>query len=310
MKILFMGTPDFAARCLSELAKTGNEIVGAVCQPDKPVGRKQELKMPPVKCAAIELGIPVFQPETLKNGEGVKLLESLEPELVAVVAYGKLLPKDFLSYPRFGCINVHASLLPKYRGASPIHWAVINGETETGITVMQMDEGLDTGDILLVRKLPIGIDETTEDMYDKLAPLGASALCEAIGLIAGGGISPVAQDDSAATKVGLLSKETGRIDWTKPALSVHNLIRGLYSWPCTFSSVCGKKVKIYLSRLSDMKGGAEPGEVVRSDRRLVVTCGDGNCVELLELQLEGKKRMKASDLLNGFRIPAGTKFGE
>ena len=308
MKIVFMGTPDFSAVCLSALAETEHEIVGVICQPDKPFGRKRELKAPEVKLEANRHGFRVFQPQTLRNGEGVKILEELRPDIAVVVAYGKLLPSDFLSFPKYGCINVHASLLPKYRGASPIHWAVINGETETGVTVMQMDEGLDTGDILTVKKCPVGIDDTTEDMYEKLAPIGAQALIETLKKIESGTVCPVRQNEAEATKVGLLSKEMSRIDWNDTALNIHNKIRGLYSWPCTVSTVCGRSVKIYRSKLIDEAVDGKNGEIVFADKRLVVRCGDGKCVELTELQLEGKKRMTACDLLNGFRLQKGDMF--
>ena len=303
-----MGTPDFSAVCLSALISSRHEVVGVFCQPDKPVGRKHELKMPETKLVAMESGIPVFQPSTLRNGEGISILKELKPDICVVVAYGKILPPDVLAFPKFGCVNVHASILPKYRGASPIHWSVINGDKETGVTIMQMDEGVDTGDILSVRKCPILLDETTEDMYEKLAPLGAEALLETLDEIEAGSVEPLKQDDSLASKVGLLSKDMSRIDWTDPAIKVHNMIRGLYSWPCTFSSVNGKKVKIYLSRFVDKTINAEPGEVVDTDKRLVICCGDGKCVELLSLQLEGKKRMNAVDFLNGFKLNNGDLF--
>lgn len=308
MKIAFMGTPDFAATCLASLAVSEHEIVGVFCQPDKPVGRKQELKMPDVKIEALKHDLKVYQPNTLRNGAGVEILKEIQPDLVIVVAYGKLLPKDFLEYPKYGCINVHASILPKYRGASPIHWSVINGDKTTGVTVMQMDEGLDTGDILLCKTCDIDINDTTELMYEKLAPLGAQAMLETVSLIEQGKLNSVKQDDSKATKVGLLSKDMSPIDWNDTALNIHNKIRGLYSWPCTSSTVNEKKVKIYLSRLSSQTSSAKPGTVVDADKKIVVCCGDGNCIEITELQLEGKKRMKAKDLLNGFKIEKGNVF--
>ena len=247
MRIAFMGTPDFAVDCLRALAESEHEVVGVFCQPDKPVGRKQELTPPDVKVEALKHNLPVFQPVSLRNGKGVEILEEIKPDLVIVVAYGKILPDEFLTFPKYGCINIHASILPKYRGASPIHFAVLNGDKETGVTSMQMDSGLDTGDILLVKKAEIGINDTTEKMYEILAPLGAEVLMETIDLLEKGMLSPVKQDDSQATKVGLLSKDMSPIDWTKSAFEIHNKIRGLYSWPGASTTINGKTLKIHSS---------------------------------------------------------------
>lgn len=310
MKIAFMGTPDFAVDCLRALAESKHEVVGVFCQPDKPVGRKQELTPPDVKVEALKHGLTVFQPTTLRNGKGVEILKEINPDLVIVVAYGKILPSDFLSYPKYGCINIHASILPKYRGASPIHFAVLNGDEETGVTSMQMDDGLDTGDILLVKKAKIGINDTTEKMYEILAPLGAEVLMETIELLDKGQLNPVKQDDSLATKVGLLSKDMSPIDWTKSAFEIHNKIRGLYSWPGASTTLSGKILKIHSSVLSDKKGNNIPGEVVDFSGNLVVSCGDGKCVELTCVQLEGKKRMDAAAFLNGYKLTKGTVLGQ
>lgn len=309
MKIAFMGTPDFAVDCLKALAQSKHEVVGVFCQPDKPVGRKQELKMPDVKVEALKHGYQIFQPKSLRGGAGVEILKEIEPDLVVVVAYGKILPPDFLSYPKYGCINIHASILPKYRGASPIHWAVINGDSETGVTSMQMDEGLDTGDILLCEKTPIGINDTTELMYEKLAPLGADVLLKTLDLVEKGELNPIKQDETKATTVGLLSKQLSAVDWNDTALQIHNKIRGLYSWPGASTTLGGKILKLHSSILSDIKGHNKPGEVVESNGKIVVSCGDNNCIELLSVQLEGKKRMTASDFLNGCKIEKGTVLG-
>lgn len=310
MRIAFMGTPDFAVDCLRALAESEHEVVGVFCQPDKPVGRKQELTPPDVKVEALKHNLPVFQPVSLRNGKGVEILEEIKPDLVIVVAYGKILPDEFLTFPKYGCINIHASILPKYRGASPIHFAVLNGDKETGVTSMQMDSGLDTGDILLVKKAEIGINDTTEKMYEILAPLGAEVLMETIDLLEKGMLSPVKQDDSQATKVGLLSKDTSPIDWTKSAFEIHNKIRGLYSWPGASTTLNGKTLKIHSSVLSAKKGHNNPGEVVDTNGTIVVSCGDGNCVELTVIQLEGKKRMDSSAFLNGYQLPKGTILGK
>ncbi|MBR3552353.1 MAG: methionyl-tRNA formyltransferase [Clostridia bacterium] len=310
MRIAFMGTPDFSVPCLRALVQAGHEVVGVFCQPDKPVGRKQELKAPPVKAAALALSLPVVQPKSLRGGEGVRLLEPMAPDLVIVVAYGKILPPDVLAFPKYGCVNIHASILPKYRGASPIHWAVLNGERETGVTSMQMDEGMDTGDILLCETTPIGENETTEDLFERLSTLGAELMLKTIAQLEAGTLQPKPQDHSQATTVGLLTKEMSTVDWAADAQTIHNKIRGLYSWPGASTTLDGKLLKLHSSRMTDKTSRGQPGEVVCSDGKLLVCCGDGRCVELLEVQPEGKKRMPAAAFLNGRRIPAGTILGQ
>lgn len=306
MKIAFMGTPDFSVKCLSALADSEHEVVGVFCQSDKPVGRKQELKMPEVKIEALKHGYKIFQPKSLKNGAGVEILKEIKPDLVIVVAYGKILPSDFLAFPKYGCINIHASILPKYRGASPIQWSVINGDSETGVTAMQMDEGLDTGDILLCEKIPIGENDTAEQMFEKLSSLGAQVMLKAIESAESGTLNPVKQNESLATKVGLLSKKDSPINWNDTAQNIHNKIRGLYSWPCASTVLFGKTLKIYSSVMTDTKGSNIPGQVVSSSGEIVVCCGDNRCIKLLEVQLEGKKRMEAKMFLNGCKIEKGT----
>lgn len=309
MRIAFMGTPDFAVDCLKSLAESKHEIVGVFCQPDKPVGRKQELTPPDVKVEALKHGFEVFQPVSLRNGEGVRILEKIAPDLVVVVAYGKILPSDFLNYPKYGCVNIHASILPKYRGASPIHFAVLNGDKITGVTAQQMDEGLDTGDILHIKTVEIGENDTTEYMYEVLAPIGAEVLMETISMIENNTLKPVKQDESLASKVGLLSKDMSGIDWSKSAFEIHNKIRGLYSWPGASAKLNGKTLKIHKSILSDVKSKGVGGEIVDSNGRLVISCGDGKCIELLEVQLEGKKRMDVISFLNGYNLEKGTILG-
>lgn len=309
MRIAFMGTPDFSVDCLKALVSSKHEIVGVFCQPDKPVGRKQELTPPDVKVEALKHNLPIFQPASLRNGKGVEILEQIKPDLVIVVAYGKILPNDFLSYPRYGCINIHASILPKYRGASPIHFAVLNGDKETGVTAMQMDEGLDTGDILRVKECKIGINDTTEYMYEVMAPLGAEVLMETIDLLEKGELHPVKQDDSLSCKVGLLTKEMSPIDWTKSAFEIHNKVRGLYSWPGASTKLNGKTLKIHSTVLSDKKGNNIPGEIISASGSIIVACGDNSCVELKTIQLEGKKRMDAQSFLNGYPLENGTILG-
>ena len=299
MRIVFMGTPDFSVPCLHALIESKHDVVGVICQPDKPVGRKQILTPPPVKQEALAHNLRVLQPNSLRGGAGLAILEELQPELVIVVAYGKILPPDFLAYPKYGCINVHASLLPRYRGASPIHWAIINGDQETGVTTMQMDAGMDTGDILLVKKVPIGENDTAESMFETLSSVGAEAMLETIEHVEAGTLTPVKQDNSRAVNVGLLTKELGNVDWTKKALQVHNQIRGLYSWPGAYTFWNGEMLKIHKTRLSTQTSSKAPGTVVQTKGGLLVACGDGGCVELLEVQLAGKKRMDAAAFLNG-----------
>ena len=309
MRIVFMGTPDFSVECLKALVESKHEIVGVFCQPDKPVGRKQILTAPDVKVEALKHNLDVYQPASLRNGEGVKILEQLKPDLVVVVAYGKILPHDFLVFPKYGCINVHASILPAYRGASPIHAAVLNGDKTTGVTVQQMDDGVDTGDILNIGTAEIGINDTTEYMYEVLAPLGAKVLMQTIDMIEKGTLNPVKQDESKVSKAGLLSKEMSSIDWNKTAFEIHNQIRGLYSWPGASTKFGGKTLKIHISILSEKKGHNIPGEVVFAKDVLTVCCGDNNCVDLICVQPEGKKRMDASSFVNGYRIEKGVILG-
>lgn len=310
MRIAFMGTPDFSVECLKALVASKHEVVGVFCQPDKPVGRKQILTPPDVKVEALKHNLPIFQPVSLKNGKGVEILEEIKPDLIIVVAYGKILPKDFLEYPKYGCINVHASILPKYRGASPIHYAVLNGDEITGVTVQQMDEGIDTGDILNIKECKIGVNDTTEYMYEILAPLGAEAMLETIDLIENGQLNPIKQDESKASHVGLLTKEMSKIDWSLSAREIHNKIRGLYSWPGASTVFNGKTLKIHSSVMCDKKGNNNPGEVIDSSNKIIVCCGDNKCIELKEIQLEGKKRMDAASFLNGYSIEKGTVFGK
>lgn len=310
MRIAFMGTPDFAVDCLKALAESKHEVVGVFCQSDKPVGRKQVLTAPDVKVEALKHGYTVYQPQSLRNGKGLEILKEINPELVVVVAYGKILPDDCLNFPKYGCINVHASILPKYRGASPIHFAVLNGDEETGVTVQQMDSGIDTGDILNIIKCPIGENDTTERMYEILAPLGAKAMLETIDMIEKGQLSPVKQDESLASKVGLLSRDMSCVDWGKSAKEIHNKIRGLYSWPGASTVISGKTLKLHESVLSDRKGNNIAGEVIDSNGKIIVCCGDNDCIELKIVQLEGKKRMDAQAFLNGYKLEKGTVLGK
>ena len=307
MRIVFMGTPDFAVPCLQKLIDCGHEVTGVFTQPDKPQGRKMILTPPPVKQLAVEKGIPVYQPQKMRDGTALEMLKQADPELIIVVAYGKILPKEILEFPKYGCINIHASLLPELRGAAPIQWSVINGLKKTGVTSMQMDEGLDTGDMLLKGEIEIGENDTAGEMHDKLSVLGADILEKTIDLLLKNKLNPEKQDHEKFTYAPMLSKELSPIDWNLTAQEVHNKIRGLCPWPSATSVLNGKKVKIHQSILCSDKKGC-PGEIVETGKHLIVSCGDGNCIEILNLQAEGKKAMSAADFMRGNPVNIGDKF--
>lgn len=296
MRVLFMGTPDFAVPCLDALLKAGHEICGVFTQPDKPKGRGYTMTPPPVKELALEHGLLVFQPKTLKTEEAAAQIRALKPEVITVVAYGKILPKAVLEIPPMGCINVHGSLLPKYRGAAPIQWAVINGEKTSGVTTMYMGEGLDTGDMLLKRETEIDPDETSGGLFDRLSQMGAELLVETLVGLEKGTLQREKQDDAASSYAPMLTKELCRIDWTKPAAAVHNQVRGLSPWPVANTVYQGKLLKIHQTRLAPEVSG-KPGEV-KENGGFYICCGDG-AVELLTVQYEGSKRMPGKDFLRG-----------
>lgn len=307
MRIVFMGTPDFAVPCLQALIDDGHDVCAVFTQPDKPKGRHGVLSAPPVKELALKYDIPVYQPDLLKNDEIKSFFASLGADLALVVAYGKILPEEFLNAPKYGCINMHASLLPKLRGAAPIQWSIINGEKRSGVTAMQMDKGLDTGDILLSESVEIRDDETAQELHDDLSVLGAQVMRKTLLMLQRGELSPVRQDDSNSTYAPILTKELSAIDWQKSALQIHNQIRGLYPWPGASAVLNGKTLKIHSAKLLGKTEG-EPGEVVFNDRRLCVACGDGNAVELLVIQAPGKKAMPVTDYLRGNPVVLGTIF--
>lgn len=304
MNVVYMGTPEFAVLPLDAIIKAGHNVTGVFTQPDKPKGRGYTLTPPPVKVRALESEIPVFQPNSMKDGEALKILTELNPDVIVVVAYGKLLPKDILDLPKYGCVNVHASLLPKYRGAGPIQWCVLNGEEETGVTTMKMAEGLDTGDMLLKSSTKIGENETAGELHDRLSQMGADLIVETLTALENSTVVPEKQDDSLSNYAPMLSKELCKIDWTKPAQEIHNQVRGLNPWPVATAVVNGKKVKIFSTELSEKNGNA--GKVL-CENPLTVACGDGSVV-INELQLEGKKRMKSDDFVRGYRITTDTVF--
>lgn len=307
MKIVFMGTPEFSVPCLERLISDGEEVVGVFTQPDKPKGRGYSLSFSPVKECALKHNIPVFQPASMKNGEAFEIINRLSPDLSVVIAYGKILPREILYAPKYNSINIHASLLPAYRGAGPIQWAVLNGETKTGVTSMLMDEGIDTGDMLLKEETEIGINMTSGELHDKLSLIGAEVMSKTISKLKSGELEPVKQNETFSSYAPMLTKELCPIDFTRPAREVHNKIRGLSPWPVATAVLNGKKVKIHSSVLNEnISAGA--GVVAKADNVITVGCGDNRCIDILELQLEGKKRMSAADFLLGHKIEKGASF--
>ena len=300
MRIVFMGTPEFAVPSLRQLIADGHEIVCVLTQPDKPKNRGMKLMPSPVKVVAMEHQIEVYQPVTLKSGEALERLSALKPELIVVAAYGKILPKEILDLPRLGCINVHSSLLPRYRGAAPINWAILNGETETGVTIMYMAEGLDTGDIISQRATVIDPDETVESLHDRLALLGAELLGETVAAIGAGTAQRVPQNDAESCYAPMLSRQLSPIDFSRSAHEIHNQVRGLIPWPATTMEIKGQTFKIFAVEETGMDSAQCAGTLLGADRQGInVVCGDGKVLRILELQAPGKKRMRAVDYLRG-----------
>ncbi len=307
MKIVFIGTPEFAVPSLSALIGAGYEIAAVVTQPDRPSGRGKVLTPPPVKTAAEAAGIPVLQPTKIRTEEFFAELSSYSPDLICVTAYGRILPKSILDLPPYGCVNAHASLLPKYRGAAPINWAIVRGESVTGVTTMLMDEGMDTGDMLLRREVVIEDDDTGETLSRKLATVGGDLLVETLALLEKGGLSPEKQDESLATYAPIIKKEDGLVDWSLPARDIRNLVRGMLPWPGAYTSLGGKMLKIFRATLSE--GNSQPGEVIKSGGGILrVATGEG-ALDVLELQIEGGKRLEAAAFLAGRKIPEGAILG-
>lgn len=300
MRIVFMGTPEFAVPSLRQLIADGHEIVCVLTQPDKPKNRGMKLMPSPVKVVAMEHQIEVYQPVTLKSGEALERLSALKPELIVVAAYGKILPKEILDLPRLGCINVHSSLLPRYRGAAPINWAILNGETETGVTIMYMAEGLDTGDIISQRATAIDPDETVESLHDRLALLGAELLGETVAAIGAGTAQRVPQNDAESCYAPMLSRQLSPIDFSRSAHEIHNQVRGLIPWPATTMEIKGQTFKIFAVEETGMDSTQGAGTLLGADKQGInVVCGDGKVLRILELQAPGKKRMRAVDYLRG-----------
>lgn len=305
MRIVFMGTPEFAVASLKRLVEDGHEICGVFTQPDKPKNRGMKLVFPPVKEFALSQGLPVFQPESMKEESAVELLRSLKPELSVVAAYGQILTEEALQVPTFGSINVHASLLPRYRGAAPINWAILNGETETGVTIMHMAKKLDAGDIVTVRRTPIDPNEDAETLFARLAELGAQLLSETIPLIESGAATRTPQDEAQSTYAPMLSRTLSPIDWKKPSRVILDQIRGLIPWPVASTVLDGKTLKIYQAQPCKATNEV-PGMMRAVKGGIEAACGDGQSILITFLQPEGGKRMSASAYLNGRRIASGS----
>ena len=307
LKTIFMGTPDFAVPCL-EVLQAKTEVLAVITQPDRPKGRGHNLQASPVKQKALEYNLPVLQPEKIKTEEFTAELERLQPDLIVVLAFGQILSQRILDIPPLGCVNVHASLLPRYRGAAPIHWSIINGEKETGVTTMLMDAGLDTGDMLLKDKVTITEEMTTEELHDQLMAMGGKLLAETIDGLANGTITPEKQDDSISNYAGMLNKETGHIDWSKSAVEIHNLIRGLNSWPVAWSMKDGKNYKFWRTKVENRNSDKAPGTVVELRKNSFCLATGEGLLEVLEIQPPSKKRMSAGDLLRGHGVAVGDIF--
>ena len=322
MRIVFMGTPDFSVPALKALVEAGHQVIAVVTQPDKPKGRGKEVQMTPVKIQAMEYGIPVYQPAKVREASFVEVLKGLEADVYVVIAFGQILPKAVLELPKYGCINIHASLLPKYRGAAPIQWCVIDGERETGITTMMMDVGLDTGDMLEKAVIPIEEKETGGSLHDKLSLAGGDLILSTLKKLEEGTLVRTPQTDEGTCYARMLTKSLGDIDWNQGAVSIERLIRGLNPWPSAYTMWNGKTIKIWAADviagreaadfLSESgvpaETGTAPGTVVCSDKRGLVVCTGGGLLSIRELQMEGKKRMDTPAFLRGYPIPAGDVF--
>ena len=304
MKILFMGTPDFAVPSLEALLNAGHEICGVFTQPDKPKNRGMKLQASPVKEFALAHDIPVFQPESVKDGTALDTIRQLAPELIAVAAYGRILPVDILEYPAYGCINVHSSLLPKYRGSAPIHWAILNGDEESGVTIMHMAKAMDAGDIIAQTVTPIDRNETVENLHDRLAVMGAELLVSVVEQLKNGTAARTPQDESKVTYAPMLSRELSPLDWTRTARQLHDQVRGLIPWPATTTDIIGDQpVKVFEVEELGTTTNAKPGTIVAAGKQGIdVACGDGMLLRIKQLQAQGGKRMAAADYLRGHPI--------
>jgi methionyl-tRNA formyltransferase len=309
MRIVFAGSPQFAVPTLQQLAER-HEICGVLTQPDRPAGREQQIQSQPIKQAALALRLPVFQPEKIKSPDAHELLTTLRPEAVVVVGYGQILPPWLLELPRYGCINLHASLLPAYRGAAPIQWAIANGETTTGVTTMQMDPGMDTGPILLQWQTEIAPEETAEMLAERLSLPGADLMVQTLAGLQAESLKPRPQDNQRASRAPLLKKEHGLIDWNWTARQIFNRVRGFLPWPGAYTSFRGKRLQIWWAQpLGECSEGANPGTLMVAGENVMVACGNATALQLLEVQQEGRRRMAAADFLRGAHLPAGEQLG-
>lgn len=309
MKIVFMGTPDFAVGALESLVEAGHDVVAVVTQPDKPKGRGKEMQQTPVKACAVKHNIEVFQPVKIKTPEAVEVLKGYGADLFVVAAFGQILSKEILDMPKYGCVNIHASLLPKYRGAAPIQWAILDGEKETGVTIMQMNEGLDTGDMLTKVVVPIEDTDTGESLFDKLAEAGAKLLIETIPQIEAGTLKPEPQDDSVSTYAKMIKKEMGLIDWKKEAVVLERLVRGMNSWPSAYTHFQGKTLKVWEAEVETCETEAVPGSVVEVTKNSIKVQTGKDLLVLKQIQLEGKKRMDVTAFLLGYKVETGMMLG-
>lgn len=309
VKIVYMGTPQFAVPSLEALLNSKHDVTGVFTQPDRPRGRGRKIDITPVKKEALKYNIPVFQPNTLKDAEVFKNIEGLSPDMIVVVAFGQILPREILQIPKYGCINVHASLLPKYRGAAPINWAIINGEKNTGITTIYMDTGIDTGDILLKKEIEIGKDETAGELHDRLMELGAGVLCKTIELIEADEIRPIPQEHSETSYAPMLTKGFGKIDWEKPAEEIKNLIRGTIPWPTSYTTYSGRIMKIWKSNVVHSSRGHEPGKILEVKKDCIFVATGKNILSIEELQFSGRKRLSVNQYLIGNNIEIGKILG-
>lgn len=310
MKIVFMGTPDFSVGALDALVEAGHEIIAVVTQPDKPKGRSGQMQFPPVKECALRHGLTVLQPVKIKTPEWVDKLRELKADVFVVAAFGQILSKEILDMPKYGCVNIHASLLPKYRGAAPINWAIINGEKETGVTIMQMNEGVDTGDMLSHVVVPIAPKETAESLFDKLAKAGAELIVETLPKLEAGEIIPVPQDESQSSHVKMMNKSLGKIDWNQDAVVIERLVRGLNSWPSAYTYYQGKGVKLWNCEVVEAAVRAVPGTIIAVAKDSFDVATGNGALRVLELQLEGKKRMDTKSFLLGNQWKTGMQLGQ
>jgi methionyl-tRNA formyltransferase len=313
MKLVFCGTPSFAVPTLKNALRAGHDVALVVTQPDRPVGRGQQMTPPPVKTTALEAGIRVTQPEKIKSNLDLRAeLEAIQPDAILVVAYGRIIPKWMLDLPRFGNLNLHGSLLPKYRGAAPVQWAIANGEFATGATTMRLDEGLDTGDILLQREMPLAPDMTSEDVFPRLAEMGADLMMETLRGLEAGTITPRRQDEAHASHAPILTRDDGRMDFSRNAMALYNRWRGFQPWPGAWTTLNGMKLSVHRLLPTEVMGAppSQPGDLLVQEGTMFAACGNGTWAELVEVQPEGKRRMTAGEFLRGHAAVTGTRLGQ